>query len=100
MKVLYARNLTTDLTEEKLKEMFEEHGKVERVKKIKDYAFIHFAERDPAVQAMEAFHGKQFGSSTLEVSLAKPPSDKKKKEEVLRNRERRMMQTIGRGGGM
>lgn len=78
--------------------MFEEHGKVERVKKIKDYAFIHFAERDSAVKAMEEFHGKQFGASALEVSLAKPPSDKKKKEEVLRNRERRMMQTMGRGG--
>ncbi|XP_015913423.1 heterogeneous nuclear ribonucleoprotein R isoform X2 [Parasteatoda tepidariorum] len=100
VKVLYARNLTNELTEDKLKEMFEAHGKVERVKKIKDYAFIHFAEREPAVAAMEEFNGKQFGASTLEVSLAKPPSDKKKKEEVLRNRERRMMQTLGRGGMM
>lgn len=100
VKVLYARNLTAELTEEKLKEMYEEYGKVDRVKKIKDYAFIHFAERDPAVKAMEETNGKQIGTSTLEVSLAKPPSDKKKKEEVLRNRERRMMQTVGRGGGM
>ncbi|XP_054718864.1 heterogeneous nuclear ribonucleoprotein R-like isoform X1 [Uloborus diversus] len=100
VKVLYARNLTAELNEEKLKEMFEEFGKVERIKKIKDYAFIHFAERDPAVKAMEEINGKQFGGSTVEVSLAKPPSDKKKKEEVLRNRERRMMQTFGRGGMM
>ncbi|GIX74032.1 hypothetical protein CEXT_647062, partial [Caerostris extrusa] len=97
-KILYARNLTADLTEEKLKEMFEEFGKIERVKKIKDYAFIHFAERDSAVSAMDSANGKQFGGTTIEVSLAKPPSDKKKKEEVLRNRERRMMQTLGRGG--
>ncbi|MCP6198958.1 hypothetical protein NL445_28405, partial [Klebsiella pneumoniae] len=35
----------------------------------------------------------------MEVSLAKPPSDKKKKEEILRARERRMMQMIhGRSG--
>ncbi|GIX86366.1 heterogeneous nuclear ribonucleoprotein R [Caerostris darwini] len=100
VKVLYARNLTADLTEEKLKEMFEEFGKIERVKKIKDYAFIHFAERDSAVKAMDEANGKQFGGTTIEVSLAKPPSDKKKKEEVLRNRERRMMQTLGRGGMM
>ncbi|KAJ2947614.1 hypothetical protein O0L34_g17415 [Tuta absoluta] len=38
-------------------------------------------------------------SAGCEVSLAKPPSDKKKKEEILRARERRMMQMIhGRGG--
>ncbi|KAG8195906.1 hypothetical protein JTE90_001141 [Oedothorax gibbosus] len=100
VKVLYVRNLTADLNEEKVKEMFEVHGTVDRVKKIKDYAFVHFAERDPAVKALEEFHGKQFGANTLEVSLAKPPSDKKKKEEMLRNRERRMMQTMGRGGMM
>lgn len=35
----------------------------------------------------------------FQVSLAKPPSDKKKKEEVLRNRERRMIQMMqGRTG--
>lgn len=30
----------------------------------------------------------------FKVSLAKPPSDKKKKEEILRARERRMMQLM------
>lgn len=35
----------------------------------------------------------------VQVSLAKPPSDKKKKEEILRARERRMMQMMqGRSG--
>lgn len=37
-------------TEEMLKEKFDEFGKVERVKKIKDYAFVHFEERDEAVK--------------------------------------------------
>ncbi|CAB0019225.1 unnamed protein product, partial [Nesidiocoris tenuis] len=49
VKVLYVRNLTQDCSEEKLKEAFEAFGKVDRVKKIKDYAFIHFEERDHAV---------------------------------------------------
>lgn len=49
MKVLYVRNLTQDCSEEKLKESFEAFGKVERVKKIKDYAFIHFEDRDNAM---------------------------------------------------
>ncbi|KAI8420670.1 hypothetical protein MSG28_007908 [Choristoneura fumiferana] len=96
VKVLYVRNLTQEITEEALKEQFERFGAVERVKKIKDYAFVHFEERDCAVKDLD---GKELGGARLEVSLAKPPSDKKKKEEILRARERRMMQMIhGRGG--
>ncbi|XP_043064878.1 heterogeneous nuclear ribonucleoprotein R isoform X1 [Drosophila ficusphila] len=94
VKVLYVRNLTQDVSEDKLKEQFEQYGKVERVKKIKDYAFIHFEDRDSAVEAMRGLNGKEIGASNIEVSLAKPPSDKKKKEEVLRARERRMMQMM------
>ncbi|XP_014468437.1 PREDICTED: heterogeneous nuclear ribonucleoprotein R isoform X6 [Dinoponera quadriceps] len=100
VRVLYVRNLTQDCSEEKLKESFEQYGKIERVKKIKDYAFIHFEDRDNAVRAMNELNGKEMGGSHIEVSLAKPPSDKKKKEEMLRARERRMMQMLqGRGGG-
>lgn len=50
VRVLYVRNLTQDCSEEKLKECFEQFGKIERVKKIKDYAFIHFEDRDCAVK--------------------------------------------------
>lgn len=58
VKVLYVRNLTSDVTEEQLKEKFGAFGKVERVKKIKDYGFVHFEERDDAVKAMEALNGE------------------------------------------
>lgn len=94
------RNLTQDFTEEKLKEAFEEHGPIQRVKKIKDYAFVHFEERDDAVKGMEALNGRSLYGATLEVSLAKPPSDRKKKEEVLKARERRLLQQqfVQRGG--
>ncbi|XP_058119014.1 heterogeneous nuclear ribonucleoprotein R [Anopheles coustani] len=94
VKVLYVRNLTQDTSEEKLKESFEQFGRVERVKKIKDYAFVHFEDRDNAVKAMKDLDGKEIGGSNIEVSLAKPPSDKKKKEEILRARERRMTQFL------
>lgn len=98
--MLYVRNLTQDFTEEKLKEAFEEHGAIQRVKKIKDYAFVHFEERDDAVKGMEALNGRHLFGATLEVSLAKPPSDRKKKEEVLKARERRLLQQqfVQRGG--
>lgn len=94
VKVLYVRNLTSDINEESLKSLFEEHGTIERVKKIKDYAFVHFDERESALRAMEALNGHAINGVSMEVSLAKPPSDRKKKEEVLRNRGRRIMQMM------
>lgn len=101
VKVLYVRNLTQEVTENRLKETFEAHGSVERVKKIKDYAFIHFNDRGCALKALEALNGSNLDGATLEVSLAKPPSDKKKKEEILRARERRMFTNMqGRAFGL
>ena len=70
------------------------YGKVDRVKKIKDYAFVHFEEREQAVEAMRALDGQEWGGAKMEISLAKPPSDKKKKEDMLRKREQRMMQAM------
>lgn len=94
VKVLYVRNLTVSVTEEKIQEVFEEFGKVERVKKIKDYAFVHFEDRDKALEALKSLNHKDLMGADLEISLAKPPSDKRKKEETLRKREQRMMRTI------
>jgi len=94
VKVLYVRNLTVSVSEDKIQEVFEEYGKVERVKKIKDYAFVHFEDRDKAIDAMNGLNHKELMGAELEISLAKPPSDKKKKEEVLRKREQRMMRAF------
>jgi len=94
VRVLYCRNLTSQVTEEDLRDCFQAHGKIDRVKKIKDYAFIHFEERDQAITAMKELSGKDLGGAGLEISLAKPPSDKKKKEDMLRKREARMMQAM------
>lgn len=84
VKVLYVRNLKADISEETLKEKFAEYGKIERVKKIKDYGFVHFEERDDAVKAMDALNGKEFGESCMDISLAKPPSENKQKEKRRR----------------
>lgn len=98
VKVLYIRNLTQATSEDMLKSSFEEYGKVERVKKIKDYAFIHYENRDDAVKAMNTLQGSDLGGAFMEISLAKPPSDKKKKEEILRNREKRLMTMLSQRG--
>ena len=42
----------------------------------------------------QELNGRDLGGSPLEISLAKPPSDKKKKEDMLRKREQRMMQAM------
>jgi RNA recognition motif-containing protein len=46
-------------TEEQIKETFERFkpNSVERVKKLKDYAFVHFKERDDALHAMNLMNG-------------------------------------------
>lgn len=91
VKVLYVRNLKADTTEEQIKEKFEKFGKVERVKKIKDYGFVHFEERDHAVQAMDELNGVKLGESELQISLAKPPVENKKKEQRRRDQQGRMI---------
>lgn len=94
VKVIYVRNLSLTIPEEEIQRAFEVYGPVERVKKIKDYAFVHFEAREVALKAMEACQGRELlpgCGHPVEISLARPPSDKKRKEEILRNRERRLM---------
>lgn len=47
---------------------------------------------------MDSLQNKEVGGASMEISLAKPPSDKKKKEEMLRNREKRLMQMLAQRG--
>jgi len=96
VKILYCRNLAVSVTEETLVNTFQMFGTVERVKKIKDYAFIHFEKREEAISAMNTLDGEDMLGSKLDISLAKPPVDKKKKEEVLRRREQRMMESMAK----
>ncbi|XP_077958810.1 APOBEC1 complementation factor isoform X4 [Gasterosteus aculeatus] len=74
VKILYVRNLMLQTTEETIEKEFNgiRPGSVERVKKIRDYAFVHFAQREDAVNAMGALNGKLVDGSPIEVTLAKP----------------------------
>lgn len=47
---------------------------------------------------MENLNHTELSGSMIDVSLAKPPSDKKKKEEMLRAREKRMMDMMAQRG--
>ncbi|KAM5194464.1 RNA-binding protein 47 isoform 2-T6 [Mantella aurantiaca] len=74
VKILYVRNLMIETSEDTIKKAFGQYnpGCVERVKKIRDYAFVHFTSRDDAVQAMRNLNGTELEGSCIEVTLAKP----------------------------
>ncbi|XP_069780973.1 RNA-binding protein 47 isoform X2 [Narcine bancroftii] len=74
VKILYVRNLMIETMEDTIKKVFSQFnpGCVERVKKIRDYAFVHFSTRDDAVLAMEKLNGTDLEGSYIEVTLAKP----------------------------
>lgn len=55
--MLFVRNLANSVTEEILEKAFSDYGSLERVKKLKDYAFIHFEERDGAVKVLAPLQG-------------------------------------------
>lgn len=99
VKVLYVKNLKESVTEEKLQELFNPFGEIEKIKKLRDYAFIHYKERQGAVDAMEGLKGTMIDDIEVEISLAKPQSDNKSKKKVTTKRGMPMMGTGPRGGG-
>lgn len=114
--MLFVRKLATAVTEELLEKTFSQFGKLERVKKLKDYAFVHFEERDAAVKvffmlctkslyvccfyvchcnvllclvkAMDEMNGKELGGEEIEIVLAKPPDKKRKERQAARQTTR------------
>lgn len=107
--MLFVRNLASSVTEELLEKAFSQFGKLERVKKLKDYAFIHFEERDGAVkvwrgrnashlswpvagglkrviphQALADLNGKDLEGEHIEIVFAKPPDQKRKERKAQR----------------
>ncbi|XP_038629039.1 APOBEC1 complementation factor isoform X5 [Scyliorhinus canicula] len=74
VKILYVRNLMLPTSEEAIEKEFNsiKPGIVERVKKIRDYAFVHFVTREDAINAMNRMNGKVLDGSPIEVTLAKP----------------------------
>uniref|UniRef100_A0A915HEV0 RRM domain-containing protein n=1 Tax=Romanomermis culicivorax TaxID=13658 RepID=A0A915HEV0_ROMCU len=75
VKILYVRNLMPSTTEIQLKNIFElitGKNTIEHVKKMKDYAFIHFKEKKDAALALQQMHGEMIDNSRIEVVWAKP----------------------------
>ncbi|XP_029639162.1 probable RNA-binding protein 46 isoform X2 [Octopus sinensis] len=76
VKILYARNLMMSTSEDTIRKVFTEVTKkddvIERVKKIRDFAFVHFKSREDAVLAQNKLNGTLLENSKIEVVFAKP----------------------------
>ncbi|TKJ30846.1 RNA-binding protein [bacterium (candidate division B38) B3_B38] len=83
-KKLYVGNLAYTVTEEELKELFEQAGKVELVKMITDtmtgrskgFAFVEMMEEEEARKAKEMFNGYTFKERKLVVDDARPQRER------------------------
>ena len=65
MKTLFVSNLHPEATLEVVRQKFATVGPLKDVKRIKDYAFVEYEQREHALKAIELFHGtSRLSSST------------------------------------
>ncbi|XP_065301305.1 probable RNA-binding protein 46 isoform X1 [Dermacentor albipictus] len=74
--VLYVRNLMLGTSEDAIREAFSLEGQlnVAKVKKIRDFAFVHYSSREDATLALEAMKGAEIEGAQIEVAWSKPVS--------------------------
>lgn len=82
---MYVGNLSFQVTEEDLKELFKEAGTVESVKVVTDrdtgrprgFAFVEMASEEEAKSAIEKFNGFSFKEREIAVNIARPRPEKR-----------------------
>ncbi len=97
---IYVGNVATSVTEEQLREMFEQHGQVLAVKVIKDrftgeprgFAFVEMASPQEGAAAIEKLNGAEVGGRRLRINEARP-------QERSNDRPRRPFGGSNGGGG-
>ncbi|KAM3324930.1 heterogeneous nuclear ribonucleoprotein Q [Capsicum chacoense] len=85
VKAVYVKNLPKHINQDKLKELFEHHGKITKVilppakpgQEQSRYGFVHFADRSCAMKALKNTEKYEIDGKILECSLAKPQADQK-----------------------
>ena len=90
---IYIGNLSESMTEEKLKGLFAEFGKIESVKVIKDrfsgrakgFGFIEMPSNSEADQAIKALNGNRIDGNHIKVRPA-DPGGKRSKKRLLRKK--------------
>lgn len=76
-KTVFIKFIPKEIAEEGLRELFEIFGSIERVTKIKDYAFILYDDHSSAVDAVDKFDKTAAGVDAVEISLAMPKMTKR-----------------------
>jgi len=80
---IYAGNLSYDLSEDQLKDLFAQHGEVLSVKIIMDqytgrskgFGFIEMNDNNEAETAIQQLDGTSVLDRTIKVNVAKPRND-------------------------
>src|SRR5205807_1834030 len=83
-KKLYVGNLTYDVTDAALEQMFAAHGTVQSAQVIMDrdtgkskgFGFVEMGSDQEAQAAIQALNGQQTGGRSLTVNEAKPREDR------------------------
>jgi len=78
VRILFLRNLMMSTTEDTIRILFNRKGNndVERVKKTKDFAFVHFASRKSAEKALASCENLKIDGASVEVLWSKPVDKK------------------------
>jgi RNA recognition motif-containing protein len=82
---IYVGNLSRQATGDDLREAFEAYGQVEKAHVVKDkftgesrgFGFVEMPEGEEAKAALEGMNGKDFMGRTINVSEARPRTDRK-----------------------
>ena len=90
---IYVGNLSYDVTEDRLKSMFEDFGAVETAKVIMDkfsgrskgFGFVEMPDNSEADQAIKTLNGKMIDGRNIKVNQANP-GGKRPKRSFNRNR--------------
>ena len=91
---IYVGNLSYKVTEDSLRSMFEEFGKIESAKVIKDrysgrpkgFGFIEMPDNSEADQAIKALNGKFIDGQNIKVNPANPGGRRAKKRALKKKR--------------
>lgn len=77
---IYAGNLSYRMTEDSLKELFEQHGEVTSVKIIRDretgrakgFGFVEMSDKEKAENAIKKLDGAEVEGRNIKVNFARP----------------------------
>ena len=85
---IYCGNLSFDVNEDELKELFEGYGRVDSAKIILDqftgrsrgFGFVEMADREEGMRAIEELDSKDYRGRSMKVNEARPRRDAGRRE--------------------